>query len=240
MAMGFTGLITGNTVLAPKIWEGIDFHGDYNVIITENKVFGGSAGIKTGASSGGAANYAGYNTIIANNIVTTRNEDGTPGSPTNLQYGIVAQGGSASSHKRIVISGNIVQGYGNAAATTASESILINTYAEQFVVRGNVISDWIGIAISISTGATVGVVNDNMFSSMSAASASSNVIRIEGATSGRFVVMGNVLETGGNAPALGLRATGTVTALVTYGSDFRAAGTEVSVAGGTVRQVQYA
>lgn len=227
--------VARNFVVSPKIWTGIDAHGCYNSIVSENRVFGAAIGILWSKSSGDAADYAGRNNQVINNIVDAKNPNGSAVSGLTKIYGINVDGGVESPNTVLIVSGNQVIGYGSSPASTASVSIRINTYADRFVCEGNVIDDWVGYGIVLSTGSISGTINGNVFSSMSAAAASSYAIYVLAGTAVRFSIIGNSLRAGTNNPAAGLRVSSGVTGLITYFSEMRSATTEISDVPGIVR-----
>ncbi|MGN6307328.1 MAG: hypothetical protein ACTHNH_21125 [Mesorhizobium sp.] len=242
--------VLGNTIIAPKIWEGIDFHGGYNNVVAFNRVFGALSGILLGCGSGDAANYAGWNNIITCNLVQASNEDGTAIPGLVAVYGITVQGGSASQHDCVTVTNNIIRGYGGqvksggvAVPNNLVPALNINVYVQRLVCTGNTVAGWSGCAISISQGAGSAVLDSNMFSGMRDTQASSAVIRFQSDAPGRYSIDGCVLDDTGNAPAFGVVTSSTVKGRITYGSDFRRATTEVAggfTSPGEVRSVQYA
>ncbi|MGN6304821.1 MAG: hypothetical protein ACTHNH_08400 [Mesorhizobium sp.] len=242
--------VLGNTIIAPKIWEGIDFHGGYNNVVAFNRVFGAQSGILLGCGSGDAANYAGWNNTISFNLVQASNEDGTAIPGLVAIYGITVQGGSASQHDCVTVTNNIIRGYGGqvksggvAVPNNLVPALNINVYVQRLVCTGNTVAGWSGCAISISQGAGSAVLDSNMFSGMRDTQASSAVIRFQSDAPGRYSIDGCVLDDTGNAPAFGVVTSSTVKARITYGSDFRRATTEVAgsfTSPGEIRKTQYA
>ncbi len=243
-------LIIGNTVIAPKRWEGIDFHGGYRNIIAFNKVHGGAMGLAAGGSSGDATGYAGHDTLIMGNIVTSKNEDDTLSEDTNPYAGIVITGGGATPvfrHHKVIVTGNTVEGYGgvdtlgNVNATAAA--IYGATGTMSVVISDNVITEWAACAINLSTDTGSVIINDNVFSGTRESQEFDAVIKLLGNCPGRIQIVGNVLDDIiGTAPALGVVSASACQARITYGSDFRRAGTELALtftSPGEVRQFQY-
>lgn len=233
-------VIDGATFHGPKIWEAMDFHGGYGCRFVNNTIHAAKHPIAAGNSSGDAANYSGYNNVIANNVIDIRMPDGTASGVTP-GYGIVIQGGSAASSMNIHCTGNTIRGYGNATPNTNSVSILVSSYVDRGVISGNIIDSWVGYAIWVSIGSGALAINDNVFSAMSAASPTDSACVWIGDATGRISVMGNVYRGGTHNPYYGLRVAASVTGYVSYGSDFRsAANSEYSDLSGNGRFVTWA
>lgn len=244
--------IIGNTVIAPKRWEGIDFHGGYNNIIAFNKVYGGAMGIQAGGSSGDATGYAGHDLLIMGNLVTSLNEDDTLSADTHPYAGITIQGGGAPPiyrNYKIVVTGNTVSGYGGvdpAGNVNANAAAIYGaTGSMSFVISDNVVTDWAACALILMDGTGTGVISNNVFSGTRTSQEFDAVIKLLGTCSGRLAVTGNVLDDiVGNAPAFGILTSSAATAKVTYASDFRLASTAEINSGmsspGEIRSAQYA
>ncbi|MBN9035453.1 MAG: right-handed parallel beta-helix repeat-containing protein [Rhizobiales bacterium] len=228
--------VDGTTFIGPQIWEALDFHGGYQMTFVNCKIYACKYGIMAGNSSGSAASYAGYQNIIAKNIIDTRLPDGTSAGVTPA-LGITVQGGASGTlgtSWQLVVTGNVIRGYGNATPSTASVPIHVNVYADQTIVANNIITNWVGYGIVVGLGSGTLALNGNIFSRMSAAGgAGTACIYMTSDYGGRAVVVGNVLDPGTYAPAYGLRVAGS--ASVSYASDFRGAGTEYSDASGNGR-----
>lgn len=233
--------VTGVTFHGPEIWEALDFHGGYQMVFAHNKIYACKYGIMAGNSSGDAAAYAGYENVITGNIIDTRLPDGTSSGVTP-GYGITIQGGASGTlgtSWQIVVTGNIIRGYGDATPSTVSASIHANVYVDYVVISDNVIMSWTGYGIIFSAGAGRVVCSNNIFERMRAASAGDSAcIRCDSSFAGHLMAMGNLLDKGGNQPVYGLRNAGG--GFVNFGSDFRSAGTEYSDASGNGRSITWA
>lgn len=243
-------IIQNNTVIAPKRWTGIDFHGSYMNIVTGNKVYGAAYGMQLGGSSGDATGYDGHDLIASNNIVTAYNEDGTLSGDTYPSLGIVIQGGGAPPvwrKHRVVLTGNTITGYGGVTPTgvenDTSAAIYANTGIMNFVISDNVIAEWAACAIILSQSMGSGVINNNVFTGTRDSRDFDACIKLVSDAPGRLVVAGNVLTEEGIMPAYGIITSSSVKARITYASDFRAATSGEWGGGftspGEIRQAQY-
>lgn len=233
--------VSGVTFHGPEIWEALDFHGGYQMVFAHNKIYACKYGIMAGNSSGDAAAYAGYENIITGNVIDARNPDATSAGVTP-GYGITIQGGASGtlgSSWQIVVTDNIIRGYGNSTPSTVSSSIHANVYVDYVIISNNVIMDWTGYGIIFSAGAGRVICSGNIFERMRAASAGDSAcIRCDSSFAGHLMAMGNLLDKGGNQPVYGLRNAGS--GFVNFGSDFRSAGTEYSDASGNGRAITWA
>lgn len=225
--------VSANTIIAPKIWTGLDAHGGYGITMADNMVYGAKVGISLASGSNAAANYAGYDNAVRNNLITIFNQDGTSVSGLTPQYGIVSQGGSTVPHTRVSITGNHVVGYSVNSKTSACVPIYVNVYADRVVCSGNIIEGWSGFGIYLSQGTKNVVVNDNMFSTMTSNVAISMAIFHSGNTSDVYIsAIGNVLSGGSFSPAYGVYINDNTTGSLTYGGQMSLA-TVSEIAKGT-------
>lgn len=192
-------VVDGVTVIGPKIWQGIDTHGCYNVTVTNCKVHAAARGIALTAGSNAAANYAGWRNKCIGNVVDINYPDDTA-SGAIPQEGITLNGGATFAQTDLVCTGNTVRGYG--ASTTYS--IRMSAYCQRFVVSQNHIVDWQGIGIYCQTGTTDGLLSDNVFGEPAATAA--ECINITGADSPRMRIGGNLVAKGATRqPSIGVR-----------------------------------
>jgi hypothetical protein len=154
--------ITGNE-LQNIAWEGIDAHGAYEVIVSNNKVYNTKFGIAISSSSGVSLNYAGWQNIISNNVVDSRKKDGTTGDYMYDGYGININGFSTANvqnQQKVIVSGNIIFGKG-VLNSTNSGSIQAEG-VDHAIISNNCIDAWAGVGIDLAAQTTI-IVEGNMF-----------------------------------------------------------------------------
>jgi hypothetical protein len=217
--------IEGLTVLGPKIWQGIDTHGGFNVNVEGCRVFAAKYGISLTTSSGAASNFAGYSNKAVNNTIDINNIDGTS-SGAVANTAIVIAGGSGSVHEGCVVSGNIIRGYG-AGSTTP---IRVGIYACGFIVSNNVLEDWDGFGIFVENNSAGGIISDNVFRNC-LTDESAQCINLQGLGIGCVVVSGNVHYPSANNAAYGIVTNADVPAgtVMVSGNDFSRCSTPYSI-----------
>jgi len=202
-------------------WEGIDFHGAYNCIVTNNQVFNTRKGIAVTGSSGAAEDYAGYNNVVADNVVDGRNPDGTTSGRENLDYGITIQGADVVTQENVTCRGNVISFKG-----VASNSNIGSISAQKLdggTIADNVIDRWMGLGIYIGSAPAV-IVSNNMFKQKASAAADTQSICIKetsSLTTSKINVLGNMHAPGtGTAAAGGFSSTILDSRVKLSGNDF--------------------
>lgn len=215
-------------------WEGLDCHGGYEVQIVHNRVYATKYGIAVPSSSGDATAFAGYNNIVAHNIVDGRNRDGTASGRENTGYGINLNGGSTVNQRRILCEGNIL--YGKGILTNDSSGAIQALWCDNLLIGSNVIDMWGGAAILVTLSS--GLFANNQIGPAANSWSDNTCIRDASPSNRRQSFLGNSHDPGsGNAGAYGIQKYGgTPTyAPVSGGNNFIACTTAaISVAGGTV------
>lgn len=215
--------ISFNEIYDIPLWIGIDAHGLFDSKVHHNTVYNCLNAIQIAGSSGDAANYAGENNEITDNVIYATQRDGTAttvanggAASTGYQYGITVNGGSTIYHRRVSVARNMIIGVGNKSGGTAFA--IQATYVQDCVIADNIIATCYGDAIY---GAYFsGNINGNRFGAPGQA-ASSRAIYLAG-NNGRVTINSNVHDThGGNAYATGvdMSSTGAVRVVVN-GNDF--------------------
>ena len=154
--------ITGNE-LQNIAWEGIDAHGAYEVIVSNNKLYNTRSGIAVSSSSGAANNYAGWQNIISNNVVDARNKDGTFGDYMHQSYGININGYSTANiqnQDKVIVSGNIIFGKGEVSSTNGGSIQAEGVF--NALISNNCIDSWAGVGIALGNQTTA-TVEGNIF-----------------------------------------------------------------------------
>lgn len=166
--------VTGNEI-QNIAWEGIDAHGGYEIIVSENKVYNTKNGIAVASSSGDSLNYAGWQNIVSNNIVDARKKDGTTGDYMHLGYGININGYSdanVQNQDKVIVSGNIVFGKGIVNSTNGGSIQAEGVY--NAIISNNCVDSWAGVGIILGSQTTA-IVSENMFGDCYATDGSDSV-----------------------------------------------------------------
>ena len=168
--------ITGNE-LQNIDWEGIDAHGAYEVIVTNNKVYNTKFGIAISSSSGASLNYAGWQNIISNNVVDARKKDGTTGDYMYDGYGININGFSnanVQNQEKVIVSGNIIFGKGVLNDTNTGSIQAEGVF--DALISNNIIDAWAGVGILLANQ-TSAIVEGNLFGNCFATDGNDSVKR---------------------------------------------------------------
>jgi hypothetical protein len=214
----------GGNHIENNAWEGIDCHGGYEICITGNHVYATYGGIACSGSSGSAANYAGWNNVVTNNVVDADNSDGTASGYENQNYGINLNGGSTVNHKDVVCTGNVVKGHGNLG--NPNNGAILAVYMTNGNISNNIIQKWGGSGINITSSQHI-VINGNEFLELGGAAAGVEyAIQVENTSSlGNTLTITNnsMYANGGTAGRIGVHAPVISTLPYFNGNNFLAA-----------------
>lgn len=205
-------------------WEGIDCHGAYEVQIVHNRVFNTKYGISCPGGSGSASSFAGYNNIVAFNVVDGRKSDGSVSGRENTGYGINVGGGLSTTtrHQNIRVIGNTLINKGPVADNASA--VILAEYTRGLLVDGNILQKWGGVGIGIGNAENV-VIANNQFLELSIATDSvAAAIFTSVALPTQLVVTGNSMSSnGGTAGRTGLNAASLTSRPMLGNNDFRVA-----------------
>jgi hypothetical protein len=168
--------ITGNE-LQNIDWEGIDAHGGYELIVSNNKVYNTKLGIAVSSSSGASLNYAGGQNIISGNVVDARKKDGTTGDYMYEGYGININGYSdanVQNQDKVVVTGNII--FGKGVLNSTNSACIQAEGVFNAVISDNIIDAWAGVGVLLGNQTTA-VVEGNMFGDCFASDGNDSVKR---------------------------------------------------------------
>lgn len=205
-------------------WEGIDCHGGYEITIDSNHIYATRQGIACSSSSGGAANYAGWDNTVINNIVDARNQDGTTSGYENQQYGINLNGGSTLNQKNVVCTGNTVIAHG--ILGNANSGAIQAVYVQNATISNNIIQKWGGSCVVATASSSIEISNNMFLELGGTVTGGDNCIMIETVTSlGKtFTIVNNTMSAnGGTAGGVGVRAEYLTTLPYFAGNNFAAA-----------------
>lgn len=182
-------------------WEGIDCHGGYEIQIVHNRVFNTKFGISCPSGSGSAASFAGYNNVVAFNVVDARTSSGTRSGRENVGYGINVSGGASTQtrHQNIRVVGNTLINKG-VVADNASAAILAQ-FTRGLLVDGNVVQKWGGVGVGITSAENVTITNNQFLELSVATDAVGTCIFTSTALPNEAIVHGNSLSTNGGTAA---------------------------------------
>ncbi len=213
--------VIGDNYVEDVLWQGIDTHGGYEIVVRDNRVYNCTLGIAVAGGSGDATDYAGWDNQILGNLVDASNEDGTASGRENLGAGIETTASGTMPHRRVIVANNIVKGYGIVNATTVGAIRSYNNFP--YVCANNHITSWGGFGIVVDakdnrvTGNVIGKLADPGTETVGAA------IFCE-SPSGRLTVTDNTLSAeDGTAAKTGFKYASLLTPPVISGNDFRAA-----------------
>lgn len=207
-------LCTNNTVINIPSWQGIDTHGFYNFVCTDNKIYGCYMGISATSGSGPAQEYGGDTAVVSNNLITARLPDLTLPSDvwgTGPIYALTLQGGSIQPNRNLTITGNIIRGHGR-KDNNARQVIRLDRYINNIVIDSNIIEDWNGVAIGGSLEIIGLTVSNNIFGNLrDATDTIGKCVYIGGATTEKVKVLGNSINATTIPPHTGLGMAADVT-----------------------------
>lgn len=207
-----------NNIVYNNAWTGIDSHGGYEVNIHDNIIYSCALGILLAKSSGDAVAYAGYSNKLINNTIDASNPNGTASGYENGSLsGLYVSGGSTLSHYRVIVSGNILRGYGQ--TDSAGAAALSATNCTDLTIANNEIINWNGIAIDITSSADAAV-NNNLIGGVTNAGTTNKIcIQNAAGTSLNLHLNGNthLSSDTGHAARIGLNLSGSTTPIVFYG-----------------------
>lgn len=204
-------------------WEGIDCHGGYEISIARNHVFNTKGGIACPSGSGAAANYAGWNNSVCDNVVDGRKSDGTASGRENTAYGINMNGGATVLHQNFICRGNrtVCKGIlGN-----ANSGAIQVAFCSNGVVSDNVIQKWGGCGINQDASVGLTIENNLGLELGGAAAGAEYFISMEAVTANgkTHTIRGNrMIANGGTAGRVGLRGTTLTSLPLLDGNDFGA------------------
>lgn len=144
-------------------WEGIDAHGGYEIIVSDNKIYNTKSGIAVSSSSGGSNNYAGGQNIISNNVIDARKKDGTTGDYMYQSYGINVNGFSTlnvQNQDKVIVSENIIFGKGELNSINGGSIQAEGVF--HAIISNNIIDAWAGVGIILGNQTTA-IVDGNLF-----------------------------------------------------------------------------
>lgn len=196
--------VSYNEVYDIPLWEGVDAHGAYETHFHHNKIYNCANPISLAGSSGAAANYAGWNNSVTDNVCTTLRRDGTASTiSVTPRTGIGVSGGSTVPHQNVFVARNTVDGYGD--NVVSSHSIQAKQCLRANITK-NTITNWKGYAIYTSNGD--GVIEGNIFDSV--ADQTNTVCVMLDTTNYSWSVLGNKHRVvAGTVSATGLRINNT-------------------------------
>ncbi len=236
------GINVTDNFIEDSAWLGIDAHGGYELNISGNTIYGCYSSISIGGSSGDAALYSGYNNIVSNNIMDSRNADFSASGRENLANAIGMRGGEAAHpHRHIKIHGNYMYGYGKtseASAPIGAGGVIYAQWTKGAVISNNTFESWGGVGVLINESVDM-TLNGNTFKQL--ASAGDTVARcIHNSSSGaeKINLVGNTIDSNGGTTALyGYYAPSHIGRLTSIGNDFslaRTADVSTGAAGKTI------
>ncbi len=178
-----------NEVRDVPVWNGIDFHGGFECRVHHNAIYNCHRAIQLGASSGAAANYAGDDNSITDNIVYGPQINGDATTDAHgFQAGIVVNGGSTITHRSIRVAGNHIIAVGHASATPSVYCVEAS-YCNDLVFSLNTFRACLGRAFYCSNSS--GVITDNYLDSVGGSATGSYCFYLDSNCS-TFSVQGNI------------------------------------------------
>lgn len=213
--------IAFNLVHDIPLWEGILCSGGYEVRIHNNAVYNCAIGIQCSGSSGAAANFAGENNSVTENVIYALQMNGNASQVTaGFTNGIIVNGGSSTNgsvgfHRGVVVTGNHIYGMGDPEGVSGMS--IQATFVRSGVITGNVIRAAYGQGIY---GASFdGAISGNLFAAPGQ-TANSTCIYLAGSNAECTINGNKHSSNGGNVYAVGINmSSSSATNVVCGGND---------------------
>lgn len=185
-----SNVIVSENIIEDVNWQGIDFHGAYDSVASNNRLYAVRSCISMGTGSGDASNYAGENNHVVNNECFSGNKNGTVSGRENLANGINLNGGATSPQGNSKAIGNIVIGYG--IINNAENASIQAGSCDGCEISNNIIRRWSGVAIFFNAFInTINLHNNDIGPLATAPDTAAIAFRSVNATTGVIIATGN-------------------------------------------------
>lgn len=202
-------------------WIGIDFHGAYDSVVSNNRVYNTNQGIAVSSSSGAATNYAGWNNQVSNNLIDSRTSLGAVGTGKNLDFGINLNGGVTVQQSNVVCTGNII--YGHGILGNANSGSIQASFTKNAIIANNIIQAWGGNGIYYASAVGLLVTGNTILEIGGAAAGLEYGIGADVEVSSNTITQNTMLANGGTAGRRGYVANSLTTMPLLSQNNFSAA-----------------